>query len=256
MAPHSAVGGTAPSPRNESPAKMRMALPRSSVTSTISGPIAFGMMCRTGCAPGRSRSPRRLDVFLVALRPAPGCGRGARISATTRPAWRCMVFTVPMPSAAAMAMARMIGGKQQTRSVRRISASSGQRRRIGGDAAEQRAEQRAEQHHGEAHRRAKCARRGSGATARPAPACPCRANAPPRAAAAAPRHRRSSGRYGVISGASRGQQHPEQMMAPPNRRQPVAPQPAPRCAARRDWRGSGDRGGIAHRFATRGSSSA
>ncbi len=35
-----------------------------------------------------------------------------------------MVLVLPMPSAAAMASARMIGGKHKTRSVKRISASS------------------------------------------------------------------------------------------------------------------------------------
>ena len=38
------------------------------------------------------------------------------------------VLIVPMPSAAAIAIARMIGGKQNTRSVARISASSAQPR--------------------------------------------------------------------------------------------------------------------------------
>src|SRR5262249_38713586 len=41
--PHSGVGGTTPSPRKERPAKVMIALPTSSVTSTTSGPIAFGM---------------------------------------------------------------------------------------------------------------------------------------------------------------------------------------------------------------------
>ena len=44
MEPHSAVGGTTPSPRKLRPAKVRMAAPTSSVISTISGPAALGRM--------------------------------------------------------------------------------------------------------------------------------------------------------------------------------------------------------------------
>ena len=57
-----------------------------------------------------------------------------------------------MPSAAAMAMARMIGGKHSTRSVKRISASSRPPAGIGRDCADQDAEQRAEQHDGDARK--------------------------------------------------------------------------------------------------------
>ena len=45
--PHSAVGGTTPSPRKLSPANVMMALPTSSVSSTINAPSAFGKMCNT-----------------------------------------------------------------------------------------------------------------------------------------------------------------------------------------------------------------
>ena len=52
------------------------------------------------------------------------------------------VLRVPMPSAAAIAIARMIGGKQNTRSVSAHQDLLGPAARIGGDGAEQGAEQR------------------------------------------------------------------------------------------------------------------
>src|SRR5207249_12235829 len=45
--PHSAVGGCAPSPRNESPERRRSAFARSSVASTNTGPATFGQTSRT-----------------------------------------------------------------------------------------------------------------------------------------------------------------------------------------------------------------
>ena len=66
--PHSGVGGTTPRPRKERPAKVMMALPTSSVTSTISGPIEFGMMWRIRMRAGlQTDHDGGLDVFLRAL---------------------------------------------------------------------------------------------------------------------------------------------------------------------------------------------
>src|SRR5581483_11719786 len=45
--PHSAWGGCAPRPRNDSPDKSRIALARSSVASTSTGPATFGSTSRT-----------------------------------------------------------------------------------------------------------------------------------------------------------------------------------------------------------------
>ena len=61
-----------------------------------------------------------------------------------------MVLVVPMPSAAAIAIARMIGGKQNTRSVRRISASSAQPRMYAATAPSKVPNSRAGEHHDEA----------------------------------------------------------------------------------------------------------
>src|SRR5262249_48513253 len=52
--PHSGVGGTTPRPRNDKPAKVIMALPTSSVTSTISGPTALGTIWRSTMRAGLS----------------------------------------------------------------------------------------------------------------------------------------------------------------------------------------------------------
>ena len=40
--PHSAAGGRAPRPRNDSPDSSRIALPISSAASTMTGPATFG----------------------------------------------------------------------------------------------------------------------------------------------------------------------------------------------------------------------
>ncbi len=64
--PHSAVGGCAPSPRNESPDSSRIAVARSSVASTNTGPATFGSTSRTSVAAARrAEQPRGLDVLGV-----------------------------------------------------------------------------------------------------------------------------------------------------------------------------------------------
>src|SRR6185437_2474423 len=52
MAPHSAMGGWAPRPRNDSPDSNSTALPMSSAASTSTGPAALGRM-----STNRTRSP-------------------------------------------------------------------------------------------------------------------------------------------------------------------------------------------------------
>src|SRR5699024_9963459 len=46
IAPHSAIGGCAPSPRNDSPVRSRIAVPMSNEASTSTGPAMFGRMSR------------------------------------------------------------------------------------------------------------------------------------------------------------------------------------------------------------------
>ena len=90
--------------------------------------MAFGMICRnricagpkpTDCAASTYSRLRWVRTRLRASRA--NLGHHTTSMAIT-------VFTVPMPIAAAIAIARMIGGKQNTRSVTRISASSAQPR--------------------------------------------------------------------------------------------------------------------------------
>ena len=57
-----------------------------------------------------------------------------------------MVLVAPMPSAAAIASARMIGGKHSTRSVMRMIELFDLAARIGRNAADQRAERGGDQH--------------------------------------------------------------------------------------------------------------
>ena len=86
--PHSGVGGTTPRPRNDRPANTRMALPRSSVTSTISGPTAFGMIWRNRMCVGPKPIAWAAATYSASAGRSPGCAPVGRISATTPPAWR------------------------------------------------------------------------------------------------------------------------------------------------------------------------
>ena len=67
--PHSASGGWAPRPRNDSPESRRIALPTSSVASTSTGPTTFGSTSRTSARRAeRAEQPRRPDVLRLADR--------------------------------------------------------------------------------------------------------------------------------------------------------------------------------------------
>ncbi len=98
------------------------------MTSTISGPTALGMIWRSrmwagpkpmDCA-ASTYSMERCEITRLRESRANFGHHTTSIAMT--------VFTVPIPSAAAIAIARMIGGKQKTRSVSRIRPSSAQPR--------------------------------------------------------------------------------------------------------------------------------
>ena len=61
--PHSGVGGTAPSPRNDSPASSRIWLPKSSIASTSIGADTFGSTSRRREVNGPAPSSRPATTY-------------------------------------------------------------------------------------------------------------------------------------------------------------------------------------------------
>ena len=116
--PHSAVGGCAPSPRNESPDRSRIAFARSSVASTNTGPGDV-RQARRGRASLRLDAPSSRADWTYSESPtertSPRTTRAYDGQATTTIA--SAAFASPRPSTAATTIARMIAGNAKTRSA-------------------------------------------------------------------------------------------------------------------------------------------
>jgi len=122
--PHSGSGGCAPSPRNESPARSRIALARSSVASTTTGPARFG---RTSWSNVRlDDEPSSRDAWTNSASPSertrPRTTRAYVGHATITIA--STALRMFGPSEAVTTIARMIAGNAKTRSVVRITTGS------------------------------------------------------------------------------------------------------------------------------------
>ena len=121
MLPHSAVGGFAPRPRNESPASSIIIVPTSNMAVTRIGPAIFGRMCLTAScvvehpasfAAFRNGVSRIESVWLLAIR----AYFGHEIAARARTAlWR------PPPRTPATASAKTRPGNARQRSETRMS---------------------------------------------------------------------------------------------------------------------------------------
>jgi hypothetical protein len=127
--PHSGSGGCAPRPRNESPARSRIAFARSSVASTTTGPATFGRMSRTSAR--RDDEPSSRDAWTNSESPSestsPRTTRAYAGQATITMA--STAFRMFGPSDAVTTIARMIAGKAKTRSVLRMTTGSTQERK-------------------------------------------------------------------------------------------------------------------------------
>ena len=122
--PHSAVGGCAPRPRNESPERSRIAFARSSVASTITGPATFGRTSRNNARRAGVPSSRAdcTNSESPTESTSPRTTRAYDGHATTTIA--SAAFCSPRPSTAATTIARMIGGNAKKRSTARMSVPS------------------------------------------------------------------------------------------------------------------------------------
>jgi hypothetical protein len=124
IAPHSAVGGLAPSPRKDSPDSNSVAVPMSRVARTRSGPSTLGRMSTRRDRQAEKPNNRPLSTNSRFRRPMtrPRVTRAYDGQDTTRTA--STAFCRLAPSAAATTIARMTVGKANTRSAIRITVSS------------------------------------------------------------------------------------------------------------------------------------
>ena len=206
--PHSGVGGTTPRPRNDRPANTRMALPRSSVISTTSGPTAFGRIWRNRMWVGaKPMVLGRRDVFQRALAEH----QAARQAGEFRPPHH-----QHGDHRVARADAQRRGDRHRQDDRREAEHQVGGAHqdflgpaaRIGGDRADQRADRAADQHHGEADRQRGARAVDDAASTRRGRVRRCRANAPATVGARRPATFTRVGRIGRDPGRQHGGQHP------------------------------------------------